>query len=84
MLFNLLLATITILLCFFFLVLIVFKNFFTNPVVIKNARLQIALMIPKGVPITVAIKALSKYSKEAIYLLRFLFVGSLSLISAIK
>ena len=84
MLFNLLLATITILLCFFFLVLIVFKNFFTNPVVIKNARLQIALMIPKGAPITVAIKALSKYSKEAIYLLRFLFVGSLSLISAIK
>ena len=53
MLFNLLLATITILLCFF-LFLIVFKNFFTNPVVIENARLQLALIIPTGAPITVA------------------------------
>ena len=54
MLFNLLLASITILLCFFFLFLIVFKNFFTNPVVIENARLQLALIIPTGAPIAVA------------------------------
>ena len=54
MLFNLLLASITILLCFFFLFLVVFKNFFTNPVVIENARLQLALIIPTGAPITVA------------------------------
>ena len=54
MLFNLLLANITILLCFFFLFLVVFKNFFTNPVVIENARLQLALIIPTGAPITVA------------------------------
>ena len=51
-----------------------------------------------GAPITVAndaiemlpvandktIKDLSKYSKKAIYLLRFLLISSLSLISAIK
>ena len=54
MLFNLLLASITILLCFFFLFLVVFKNFFTNPVVIENARLQLALIIPTGASITVA------------------------------
>ena len=81
MLFNLLLASITILLCFFFLFLVVFNSFFTNPVVIENARLQLALIIPTGAPITVAndaiemllvatdktINDLSKFSKEAIY-----------------
>ena len=55
-------------------------------------------MIPTGTPIAVAndaiemlpvatdktINDLSKYSKEAIYLLRVLFNSSLSLISAIK
>ena len=83
MLFNLLLAGITILLCFFFLFAIVCKNFFTNPAVIENARLQFALMIPTNTPIAVAndtieilpvatdkaINDLSKYSKEEIYLL---------------
>ena len=53
MLFNLLLANITILL-FFFLFLIVFKNFFTNPVVIENERLQLALITSKGALILVA------------------------------
>ena len=48
MLFNLFLASITILLCFFFLFLVVFRNFFTNPVVIGNARLQLALIIRTG------------------------------------
>ena len=43
MLFNLLLASITILLCFFFLFLVVFNSFFTMPVEIKNARLKLAL-----------------------------------------
>ena len=51
MLFNLLLATITILLCFFF---IVFKNFFTNLDVIENVRPQLAPIIPAGAPIIVA------------------------------
>ena len=54
MLFNLLLASIAISLCFFFLFLVAFDNFFTNPVVIENARLQLALIIPTGAPITVA------------------------------
>ena len=83
MLFNLRLASITILLCFFFLFVIVYKNFFTNPVVTENARLLFALMIPTNAPIAVAndtieilpvatdktINDLSKYSKEEIYLL---------------
>ena len=54
MLFNLLLANITILLCFFCLFLIICKNFFTNPVIIENARLQLTLIIPTGAPITLA------------------------------
>ena len=54
MLFNLLLASITILLCFFFLLLVVFNSFFTIPVQIENARLKLALVIPTGAPITVA------------------------------
>ena len=54
MLFNLLLASITILLCFFFLFLIVFKNFFTNPDVIENVKPQLAPIIPAGAPIRVA------------------------------
>ena len=39
---------------FFFLFRVVYKNFFTNPVVIENARLQLALIIPTGALITVA------------------------------
>ena len=54
MLFNLLLATITILLCFFFLFLVVFNSFFTIPVEIENARLKLAVIIPTGAPMTVA------------------------------
>ena len=85
-------------LCFFFLFLVVFKKCFKNTVVIENARLQLTLIISTGAPITVAndaiemplvamdeaINDLSKYSKGAIYLLRFLLISSLSLISAIK
>ena len=62
MLFNLLLANITILLWFFLLFLVVFKTFFTNPAVIENARTQFALIIPTGAPITVV--------KDAIEMLR--------------
>ena len=68
------------------------------PVEIENARLKLALIIPTGVPKTVAndaiemlsvvidktINDLSKYSKEAIYLLSLLLINSLSLISATK
>ena len=52
-LFNLLLASITILLCFFFLFLVVFNSFFMIPVEIENTRLKLALAIPTGAPITV-------------------------------
>ena len=54
MLFNLLLANITVLLCFFFLFLVVFNSFFTSSVEIENARLKLALAIPTSVSITVA------------------------------
>ena len=98
MLFNLLLTSITILLCFFLLFIVVFNSFFMIPVEIENARLKLALIIPTGAPITVAndaiemlpvvtdktINDLSKYSKEAIYLLSLLLVNSLSLISATR
>ena len=46
MLFNLLVASITILLCFFFLFLVVFNSSFTIPLEIENARLKLALAIP--------------------------------------
>ena len=97
MLFNLLLDSITILLCFFFLFLVVF-SFLMIPVEIENARLKLAFTIPTGAPITVendeiemlplirdkTINDLSKYSKEAIYFLSLLLINSLSLISATK
>ena len=54
MLFSLLLANITILLCFLLLFHVVFNNFFASPVDNKNARLRLAFAIPTGVPITVA------------------------------
>ena len=89
MLYNLILASIAILF---------FKIFYTNPVVIQNTRLQLALAIPTGASITVAndavemlpvatnnaINDLSNYSKEAIYLPRFLLISCLSLTFAIN
>ena len=84
--------------CFFFLFVVVFKNFSINPDVIENVRPQLAPIIPAGGPITDTndaieillastdkkINDLLKYSKEAIYLLRFLLISSLSLILAKK
>ena len=52
MLFNLLLAYITILLCFFFFFLVIFNNFFIIPVVKENARVKDALANPARIPIT--------------------------------
>ena len=54
MLFNLFLANVTILLCFFFLFYVDFNNFFTMPVDIENSTLKPGLAIPTGAPITVA------------------------------
>ena len=53
MLFNLLLANITILLCFFFLFLVACNNFFTSSVHNENARLRLALVFPTAISITV-------------------------------
>ena len=39
---------------FFFLFLIVLKNFFTDAAVIENVKPQLAPIIPAGAPITVA------------------------------
>ena len=52
MLFNLLLANIKILFCFYLLFLLVFNSFFTVLVKIENT-LKLALTIPTGAPITV-------------------------------
>ena len=54
MLFDLLLANITMLMCFLLLFLVVFNSFFMIPVEIENARLKLALIIPTGAPMTVA------------------------------
>ena len=54
MLFNLILANITIFLCFFFLFYVVFNSLFTIPVKIKNARLKLAFLVLTSAPITVA------------------------------
>ena len=52
MVFNLLLASITILLCFFFFFLVIFNNFFVIPVVKENTRVKDAFANPTGTPIT--------------------------------
>ena len=62
MLFNLLLANITILLCFLFLFLVVFNSFFKIHVWIENANPKLPFAIPTGAPITV--------SNDAIEILR--------------
>ena len=54
MLFNLPLANITILWCFFVFFFVVLNSFFTTPLKIEYARLELALAIPTGAPITVA------------------------------
>ena len=55
-----LLASITILLCFLFVFLVAFNNSSTSPLHNENARLRLALVIPIGIPITVANDAIEK------------------------
>ena len=52
MLFNLLLASITILLCFFFFFLVAFNNSCFFPVAKENIKVKLALANPAGIPIT--------------------------------
>ena len=54
MLFNLLLARITTLMCFFFLFFVVFHTFFMIPVETVDTRLKLAFISPTGAPMTVA------------------------------
>ena len=54
MLFNFILASITIFLCFFFLFLVVFNSIIVIPAEIEKNRIKLALTIPTGAPITVA------------------------------
>ena len=96
--FNLLLAKVIILLCFFFFFLVIFNNVLTTPVVMVNTNVKDAPAIPAGIPKTVAyeailkvpndadsvIKSLSAQSKATMYLLIFLTISFLSLISALK
>ena len=98
MLFNLLLASITVLLCFFFFFLVTFNSFFVIPVVKENIKVKLALPIPVGIQITLVkeiilippdvtdktIKVLSIKSKAAMYLLSFLLIVFLSWISVLK
>ena len=50
MLLSLLLANIRILLCFFYLLLGIFSNFLTIPVVRENIKVILALAIPTSAP----------------------------------
>ena len=52
MLFNLLLASVTILSCFSFFFLVIFNNFFIIPVFKENTRVKDALANLAGIPIT--------------------------------
>ena len=54
MLFNLILAGTTGLLCFFFFCLVTFNHFFIIPVVKENTRVKEALVNPAGIPTTFA------------------------------
>ena len=81
-----------------FLFLAVFNNFFTSHVDNESVRRRLALVIPTGVPTTIAnniiempspvahktVKDLSKQSKEAINFLSLLLIDSVFLISAMK
>ena len=58
MLFNLLLAKMTIILCFFFLFRVVLIVFFTIHIVIENVKLKLALAILADSPIAVAKEAI--------------------------
>ena len=50
MLLSLLLTSVRILSCFFFLFLVMLSNFFTIPVVKEKIKVKLALAIPTGAP----------------------------------
>ena len=56
MLFSLLLATLRILSCFFFLFLVILSNFLIIPVVKEKIKVKLAPAIPIGAPTTLTEK----------------------------
>ena len=52
MLFSVLIANKIILLCLFFLFLVILSNFLTIPVVREGIKVKLALAIPTGAPTT--------------------------------
>ena len=62
MLFNLLLASITISLCLFFYFLVTFNSFYIIPVAKENVKVKLARAVPASI------------SKAAMYLLTFLLM----------
>ena len=53
---GLLLANVRILSCFFFVVVLVFSNFLTIPVVREKNKVRLAIAIPTGAPTTLVNK----------------------------
>ena len=51
---RLIVVNIRILLCFFFLLLVLFSNFFIIPVVREKIKVEVALAIPAGAQTTLA------------------------------
>ena len=63
--FNLLFANVIILLCFFFLFLVIYNNDLFKPVLIVNIKVKEAPAIPTGIPTTVACEATLNVPNDA-------------------
>ena len=63
--FNLLYANDIILLCFFFLFLVIFSNDLLIPVPVVNIKVKEALVVPTGIPTIVACEAILKVPNHA-------------------
>ena len=53
-----------ILLCFFFLFLVIFNDFLTTPIVTVNIKVKAAPAIPTGIPTIVACDAILKLPND--------------------
>ena len=62
---NLLLANVIILLCFFFLFLVICNNYLFLPVPIVNIKVKEEPAIPTGIPTTVACEAILNVPNDA-------------------
>ena len=71
--FNLLFANVIILLCFFFLFLVIYNNGLFKPVLIVNIKVKEAPAIPTGIPTTVACEATLNVPNDADKVINILF-----------